>query len=53
MTCYPHYEPVCHVAKGTSIHLSPQMEWYSVKVDDKSVKVGCIALLHLMVLLFP
>ena len=26
--------------KGTSIHSSPQMEWYSIKVDNKSVKVG-------------
>ena len=29
-----------HVGKGASIHSSPQMEWYSIKVDDKSVKVG-------------
>ena len=30
-----------HVGKGTSIHSSPQqMEWYSIKVDGKSVNVG-------------
>jgi hypothetical protein len=26
--------------KGTSIHSSPQMEWYDIDVDDKSMKVG-------------
>ena len=26
--------------KGTSILSSPQMEWYNVEVDDKSLKVG-------------
>ena len=26
--------------KCTSIHLSPEMEWYNITVDDKSIKVG-------------
>ena len=26
--------------KGTSIHSLPQMEWYQINVDDRSVKVG-------------
>ena len=26
--------------KGTSIHSSPQMEWYNVNVDNRSMKVG-------------
>ena len=26
--------------KGISIHSSPQMEWYQINVNDKSVKVG-------------
>ena len=29
-----------YVGKGTSIHSSPQIEAYSNKVDDRTIKVG-------------
>ena len=38
-----------HAGKSTSIHSSPQMEGYSIKIDDKSVKVGgtqCLTTLY-------
>ena len=43
------------VGKGTSIHSLPQMEWYNVQVDDKSIKIGGAQgndSIHLMVALF-